>query len=63
MLFAAVYPAAAPLCLLFSLLKVKQDCLKLLLAYQRPVPLQLNGIGSWNVVLTVQVSTGVDSLS
>jgi hypothetical protein len=55
-LFAAVFPAAAPLCLLLTLAKIKLDCLRLTAVQQRPVPLQLAGIGAWNRVLTVLVS-------
>ncbi|KAF6264369.1 calcium-activated chloride channel-domain-containing protein [Scenedesmus sp. NREL 46B-D3] len=54
-LFAAVFPAAAPLCLLLTLAKVKLDCLRLTTVLQRPVPLQLAGIGAWNSVLTALV--------
>jgi hypothetical protein len=54
-LFAAVFPAAAPLCLLLTLAKIKLDCLQLTAVQQRPVPLQLAGIGAWNSVLTVLV--------
>jgi hypothetical protein len=57
-LFAAVFPAAAPLCLLLTLAKIKLDCLRLTAVQQRPVPLQLAGIGAWNSVLTVLVSGG-----
>lgn len=55
LLFAAVYPPAAVICLLYNLVKIKQDCLKLLVVYKRPVPAQLRGIGGWRAVLTVQV--------
>ncbi|WIA15001.1 hypothetical protein OEZ85_001706 [Tetradesmus obliquus] len=54
-LFAAVFPAAAPLCLLLTLVKLKLDCLRLTAVQQRPVPLQLAGIGAWNGVLTALV--------
>jgi hypothetical protein len=53
-----VFPAAAPLCLLLTLAKIKLDCLRLTAVQQRPVPLQLAGIGAWNSMLTVLVSKG-----
>lgn len=60
-LFAALYPPAAVICLFYNLVKIKQDCLKLLVVYRRPVPAQLRGIGSWKAVLTVQVFAAVIS--
>jgi hypothetical protein len=32
-----------------------QDCMSLLLVYQRPMPRQMRNLGSWNTVLLVQV--------
>jgi hypothetical protein len=55
-LFGCLYPAAAVLCLLACLVKIKQDCLKLLSAYSRPLPaMSVTGIGSWNNIMLVQV--------
>lgn len=35
-----------------------QDCMSLLLVYQRPMPRQMRNLGSWNTVLLVQVRWG-----
>jgi hypothetical protein len=42
------------MCLMPCLL---QDCLSLLLVYQRPMPRTMRNLGSWNTVLLVQVGT------
>lgn len=41
-----------------SLLLCLQDCMSLLLVYRRPMPRNMQDLGSWNTVLQIQVCGG-----
>ena len=46
-LFATAFPLSGVLSLVFNFMEMKSDSLKLKLAYRRPIPTIVNGIGSW----------------
>ena len=54
-MFASAFPLAAFIQILYNLIEMKSDVYKLCFVVQRPPVVRANGIGSWQVVLQIQV--------
>ena len=52
-LFAAVFPLAAPLSVLFNYIEMNSDFFKIKTSYRRPIPQKSGGIGPWFRILQV----------
>jgi Calcium-activated chloride channel len=56
-MFAAAFPLAAAISLVYNLVEMKSDLLKLCFALRRPPSVRSRDIGTWGNVLMVQVRT------
>jgi hypothetical protein len=55
-MFAGLYPLTSVICLVYTLIKMRADAIKLCSVYQRPRPYRTAGIAPWDSIIMVQVS-------
>uniref|UniRef100_A0A061RBB9 Ano8 protein n=1 Tax=Tetraselmis sp. GSL018 TaxID=582737 RepID=A0A061RBB9_9CHLO len=54
-MFAAAFPAASAISVLYNLIELKSDTYKLCFLYRRPQPRPARGIGVWERLMAVQM--------